>query len=251
LPTLILTPRHTPDSQLLARAARAQAWDVVRLPSWRVPDELRSLEEPVLYAEALLAPVMAEALGLALDEPDPRWLVDLPARYRQRDVELTTFAEARARRGPFFIKPPNDKSFPAQVCASGAETPDYVADDSVVLVQEPVTWRAEFRCFVLDGEVRTVSLYSRDGEPQERTGFQCDERELDEAVGFARAVVAAPDARVPPAVVIDVGEIAGRGFAVVELNAAWGAGLYACDPVEALAVIRASQRRCQPGEQSL
>jgi len=42
----------------------------------------------------------------------------------------------------------------------------------------------------------------------------------------------------PKAAVIDVGWITGKGWAVVEQNAAWGAGIYACDPEEYLKVIR-------------
>ncbi|MEP0802688.1 hypothetical protein NDI37_21395 [Funiculus sociatus GB2-A5] len=37
---------------------------------------------------------------------------------------------------------------------------------------------------------------------------------------------------------MDVGVIQGRGWAVVEQNAAWGAGLYGCDPIEVLEVLR-------------
>ena len=46
------------------------------------------------------------------------------------------------------------------------------------------------------------------------------------------------DESLPRACVIDVGYIEGRGWACVEQNAAWGAGLYACDAERALEVIR-------------
>lgn len=42
----------------------------------------------------------------------------------------------------------------------------------------------------------------------------------------------------PRAAVIDVGVIAGRGWAVVEQNAAWGSGIYGCDPQQVLEVLR-------------
>ena len=47
----------------------------------------------------------------------------------------------------------------------------------------------------------------------------------------------------PPAVVVDVGRIAGRGWAVVEANAAWGAGIYGCEPEQVLAVLRRATRK--------
>jgi hypothetical protein len=46
------------------------------------------------------------------------------------------------------------------------------------------------------------------------------------------------DVALPPAVVLDVGLIAGRGWAVVEPNAAWGSGVYGCDPAAVLPVLR-------------
>ncbi|MEN3327083.1 MAG: hypothetical protein V7638_1890 [Acidobacteriota bacterium] len=112
--TLVLTPRYTDDSQLLWRAGRL-GWHVERLQTWRVPDHLRNLEEPVLYAEALFGPTLAEQLGLRIENPPEDWLPNLPEQYRKRTVTLTTLAHARLGTEVAFIKPPNDKSFPAQV----------------------------------------------------------------------------------------------------------------------------------------
>jgi len=51
-------------------------------------------------------------------------------------------------------------------------------------------------------------------------------------------VLANADLSIPPAFVMDVGIIADRGWAVIEANAAWGSGLYGCDPAEVLRVVR-------------
>jgi hypothetical protein len=40
-----------------------------------------------------------------------------------------------------------------------------------------------------------------------------------------------------------VGVIASRGWAVVEQNAAWGSGIYGCDPAAVLAVLRHAATR--------
>jgi len=63
MPTLILTPRHTEDSQALWRVAGRLGWGVERLQSWRVPDHLRTVPEPVLYLEALIGPTLAAQFG--------------------------------------------------------------------------------------------------------------------------------------------------------------------------------------------
>jgi hypothetical protein len=237
MPTLVLTPRFTEDSQALWRVAGLHGWQVERLQSWRVPDHLRTVPDPVLYLEALFGPTLAAQFGLKMLEPPDDWLPRLPAEYRRRDVRLTTFADARTIITPAFVKPPNSKSFPARVYV-GSELPDGYADDSPVLVSEVVTWEKEFRCFVLDRQLRTCSVYLRNGELQRANDFAASDEELAEVTAFVNAVLADGRVDFPRTAVLDVGVIAGRGWAVVEQNAAWSSGLYGCDPAEVLAVLR-------------
>ncbi len=237
MPTLILTPRFTEDSQALWRAAGQLGWKVERLATWRVPDELRSVAEPVLYLEALFGPTLAAQFGLRLLEPAEDWLPRLPVEYRQRDIALTTLREARARMEPAFVKPPNDKSFPA-AAHTGASLPAEYPEDMSVLVSEIVTWEKEFRGFILDRTLRTHSVYLRDGELQRENGFRSSEGEDAEAIAFVETVLADPRVELPRTAVIDVGVIAGKGWAVVEQNSAWGSGIYGCDPAEVLEVLR-------------
>jgi hypothetical protein len=236
-PTLILTPRHTGDSQLLWRAALQRGWPVERLRTWRIPEHLREVAEPVLYVEALFGPALADELGVELVEPPDDWLVRLPAEYRLRDIRLTTMDDARASTVAAFVKPPADKSFPARVY-TGAELPDDYAGDMPVLVSEVVAWESEFRCFILDRALRTFSLYAREGEPQDDADFASTDDEAAALTAFVGRLLADPRVELPRAIVVDVGVIAGRGWACVEANGVWGAGIYACDPGEALEVIR-------------
>ena len=236
MPTLFLTPRQTVDSQALWKAAAAAGWTTERLSGWRVPEHLRAAPQPVLYGEALFGPALAEQLGLQLLNPAEDWLVRLPRSYSQRDISLCSLGEARQRTAPAFIKPPNDKSFEAAVY-QGADLPQGLDEAMPVLVSEVVHWTCEFRCFVLNRELQTLSLYARDGAPQEHLDYACTPDELAAATAFVHSVLA--DARVdlPRATVIDVGQIAGRGWACVEQNAAWGAGLYGCQPAAVLRVV--------------
>ena len=112
MPTLILTPRYTNDSQALWRAAIRLGWGVERLTSWRIPRELLSVPDPVLYLEALFGPMLADQFGLRLLDPPDDWLPRLPEVYRKRQISLMSLRSARAISDPTFIKPPNDKSFP-------------------------------------------------------------------------------------------------------------------------------------------
>ena len=236
MPTLILTPRYTADAQALWRAATSAGWQVERLTGWRGPGHLAQLQDPVLYVEALFGPTLAQQFRIKLLDPPADWLVRLPTEYRRRKITLATLGPARLNQKRLFIKPPNDKSFPAQVY-SGTELPTMYPDDMVVLVSEVVEWEVEFRCFVLDREVCTWSLYARWHELQEEDGFSCTPEEASNLETFMATLLA--DARVdlPRATVVDVGMIAGQGWACIEQNAAWGAGIYGCDPTQVLRVI--------------
>ena len=237
MPTLILTPRYTEDAQALWRAASRMGWDVERLTGWRVPEGLRSVPEPVLYLEALFGPTLAEQFGLQLLEPPPDWLPRLPVDYRKRKISLTTLGAARGLTERAFVKPPNDKSFPARICV-GADLPLEFDESCPVLVSEVVVWEKEFRSFLLDRQVRALSIYLRQGALQRDADFAAEPEEIDEATSFLATVLADPRVDLPRAAVLDVGFIAGRGWAVVEQNSAWGSGIYGCDPTQVLEVIR-------------
>ena len=165
MPTLVLSHRYSPDSNALFAAALAADWDVERLHSFRCPEGLAA-RDPVFYGETLLADAIAEELGIVLLEPTADWLPQLPERYRLRDVRLTTLAEALTVGERAFVKPTDEKCFPARVYANGASiAPDPVLpQDLPVLVSEPVVFEVEFRFFVLERSVSALSPYIRAGE---------------------------------------------------------------------------------------
>jgi len=243
MPTLLLSARQTDDAQLLWRACIAADWSVMRVHGWRVP-EVTDLDL-ALYGEPLFARHVAQTLGLNLHEPTLNWLPNLPGCWRGRDVRLTTLAEARGIAVSAFIKPADEKCFDAKVYANGTElpAPGLLPEELPVLIQQAVAWEVEFRCFVLDRRVETLSVYWRDGLAKAEDGsWPASVGELKAAQEFCERVLADESVALPPAVVIDVGRIRGHGWAVVESNAAWASGLYGCDPVRVLPVL---QRACE------
>jgi hypothetical protein len=239
MPTLILTPRYSDDTQTLWKAAAVRGWSVERLGRWQVPEHLQQAHEPVLYAEALFGPSLAEQLGITLVSPPDDWLVRLPEPYRRRNIRLMSLAEARRLPEPAFIKPPNDKTFPAQVYAPDA-LPEGYDETMPVLVSDIVRWTCEFRCFIHDRKLAACSIYSRDGELQKDNGFACTPGELHEVRAFVEVLLGDDRVDLPVATVMDVGLIEGRGWAAVEQNAAWGAGIYGCNPDTVLEVLYAA-----------
>jgi hypothetical protein len=241
VPVLLLPPRISSGSLALQQAALTRGWQVERLANWRPPSWLRD-ESLVFYGEPLFADVVAGPLGLALLEPTPDWLTQLPSHFLRRTVRWGTLAEARLCTSPVFIKPALDKCFQAGVYTSGAALPDTVAvlpETTPVLVSEPVHWEIEFRCFVLEHTLVTMSAYLREGSlvEAEDGSWPASAEETTEAEHYIHAVVEDHAVALPPAVVVDIGRIASRGWAIIEANSAWGSGLYGCDPDQVLDVL--------------
>ncbi len=241
MPILILPPRHTPDAQAIRSAALRAGWKVEQFTSWRAPSWLRG-HDLIFYGEPLFADVVTPALGLALLEPAFDWPATLTRTYRQRDIQVMTLDEVKRYPGPAFIKPAEDKSFPAGVYADGTSLPAGVhalPDVTPVLLAEPVQWEVEFRCFVLDRTVTTLSPYLREGTLAQADdgSWPVSRSEREEALAYVATLLADGNVHLPAAVVVDVGRIAGRGWAVVEANAAWGSGIYGCDPAQVLPVL--------------
>ncbi|MER5888425.1 ATP-grasp domain-containing protein [Streptomyces sp. NPDC001941] len=232
--TLYLSPRTTATGNALAAAARRRGMSALTLRDWRVPEGRVGDPGASLYAGPLFADAVGADLGLALLEAPEDWLATLPYELTLREVEFSTLGRARQLRRPAFVKPPNDKSFPARIYpdGSGLPGPDAADDATPVLVSEVVAFSVEYRLFLLDGEVATGSRYAVRGE-LDVAPLDADPRRAD-VLDFAARVAARPG--LPGAIVVDVGLVDGR-WAVVEANAAWASGHYACDDDAALDVV--------------
>ncbi|MFI6285820.1 ATP-grasp domain-containing protein [Streptomyces sp. NPDC051018] len=148
-----------------------------------------------------------ERLGVGLLEPRDEWLSTLPYELTRRRVALATLADAWALEGPAFVKPPSDKSVPAAVYATGRELPregERIGPGTPVLISDVVEFTAEYRLFVLDGEVVTGSRYAVYGrlDPGPLTPGARD---------FGRRLLDTAGRTLPSAVVVDIGRLAGAG----------------------------------------
>ncbi|WP_354639061.1 ATP-grasp domain-containing protein [Kitasatospora camelliae] len=247
---LLLAPRINDTGLHLLTAARRRGLRAQTATRWRVPEGLAESGAAVhLYGGPLFADAVGRELGIAALADPQDWLAGLPRELTGRAVVLTTLAEARGLRRPAFVKPPNDKLFPARIYPDGTGLPgaDALEDDFPVLVSDIVTFRREYRLFVLDGTVRTGSRYLLDGRldlaPLEEDPLR------REVLAFAAEVLA--EGGLPSAIVVDVGLLADGTWAVVEANCAWASGGYACDPEAVLdTVLRAAgpESACAPAD---
>lgn len=233
-PTLVLSPRYTPDSAAVRRAALAAGWHVQRLPGWRWHDAPPPDHPVAIYGEPLFARAVAAQGGRVMLEPTLDWLAHLPSALLGRAVGAGTFAERDQLTYPRFVKPADDKAFPAAVYPSAAAIPHaaQVPGGTEILHSDPVVFVEEYRCFVADGAVTAASLYAVHGEVTTAPG---DPAAVAQAVAVAEAAWAACPS--PPGVVIDVGRTADARLVVIEANPAFGAGIYQADPAGVLTVL--------------
>ncbi|MFC8596112.1 ATP-grasp domain-containing protein [Streptomyces atroolivaceus] len=228
---LVLPPRLTASARTLRDTARQRGMRTVQLPDHEVPAGLRG-GGAYLHAGPSFADAVAPALGVAPLEAPADWLARLPDAFVRREIRAVPIGEAYGLRRPAFVKSPNDKSIPALIYADGSRLPgpDAVDPRTTVLVSDVLVLEAEYRLYLLDGQVRTGSRYAT-----------CGRLHLaplsDAARAFGAELLAACGHTLPSAIVVDVGVTDAGQWVVVEANAAWASGCYASDPDRALDVV--------------
>jgi len=190
-----------------------------------------------------------EGAARELSAPGPDWLPAVPVQLSGRVVTSCQAAdlEGLPRTGVFWCKPAEAKieTFPGGW---------YTAEQVAALALLPDSWvqwtptrldlSVEFRCYVLEGGVLTVSPYLLG----ELTYYDMDEATLAavpaaDATEFARTVVDRLGAAQPGAYVLDVGfDVLSGRWVVVEANPAWCSAWYGCAIDAVLATITASCR---------
>ncbi|MFI5642117.1 ATP-grasp domain-containing protein [Streptomyces goshikiensis] len=196
------------------------------------------------YGGPVAGAQLAGQLGLALLEPADGWLAELPEEFTGRQVRAGTIATAWALDQPTFVKPPRDKSFPADVYTDGSRLSSALDPTTPVLLSDVVTFAAEYRLFLLDGRIATASRYAVFGrlDPRPLGTERADQNTAAEISEFADRLAAAAGHTLPSAVVVDIGQLLdpylpGHRWAVVEANMAWFSHAYAADPARVLDVV--------------
>lgn len=245
MPTLVLSTWSLPASRALADAARDVGW---RAHAFDKDPDAKPRGKVVFYGGTDQALTVAERYRLALLEPPFDLLARLPLEFRRRAVEYARFSDLTRLQAPTFVKPADalHKSFDAGIYASARDirTPRAVDGQSPVLIAEPVEWSAEYRCFVLEGEVAAWSPYLSFGRPIWKPFGQgtLEAQTPANVQSFCERLFSRSGLSFPPAFVMDIGLIDDRGWAVVEFNPVWCSGLLGANPKDVLGVL---ERACQ------
>jgi hypothetical protein len=239
---LLLGTPTTSTAELLAQAAVARGLEVRRVAG---PDDLDGISDRAAYwyGGPSAASRVARRLGIGLLEPGDGLLPQLGRQFTGRRVELATLADAWLLAGPAFVKPPSDKSFPAQVYQDGMQVRQHseeLTPSTPVLISDVVSFAREYRLFLLDGGVAAASRYAVYGR-LDAAPLDGDLRE-GEVRAFAATLAEHASFLLPSAVVVDIGlacdpETGHERWAVVEANMAWFANCYSADPGRVLDVV--------------
>jgi hypothetical protein len=171
----------------------------------------------------------------------PGWLAAVPGKFLRRQLELSSAEKFLDGSRELFIKPTCSKAFPAGVYTPATLEPLLAELDASfpVYLAEPVAWTMEFRAFILNGAVETISAYRYLG--RDLTNYdqplKVSANHLRAARSFAGRFLEACADSSPPAYVLDVGYIEKRGWAVIEGNECCASGIYTCDPAAVLKVL--------------
>ena len=234
---LVLSSRYSDDARILGQAAKLHGWQVVKLESSNIPENLH--RQPCrLYAEGFLAEYIAEKLGLTLLRPADDCLSRLEPKFLQRNVKFYKAENFERPQYIAFIKPADQKFFAAKVYSQDELIPglEQLNPDDPILVSDAVNFVREYRFFALRRQIKTGSIYLLNGNvPQVSVGY---EGEADNywitAKSFAQMVCNETSIELPESFVIDVGLLENNTWAVIEFNPTWASGIYGCNPYEVL-----------------
>jgi ATP-grasp domain, R2K clade family 2 len=224
---LLISDKPDVERDAVAEAFARHGGAVHRIARFWEPPALDPNSVRVYGADSFCL-VLQQKLGFGLCSPDDELLLHVPLAFLKRQIKRQMLGDIAGITFPSFVKPVVPKQFRGAVYQSSDELAAEclgLSASTAVLVSEPVTFAAEARTFVMDGQVLDSAVYEGGEKASDAETFVA---ELTHAMSLPRTVV------------VDVGLIDGRGWGLIEFNAPWGAGLNGCDPDKVLPAIVAA-----------
>lgn len=240
-PLILLHNRHTPDDSDIWRVAIRRGWRTVRTNQHYIERDMEGYDHIRYYGNTLHAAQIEDKLPFKFSAIDYRILSELP-EYTKRKISYIRYeALGQPIKQDSFIKPARDKWFEAKIYKEGDLISGSPDKDDYIYVSEIVKYLDEVRCFVLDGEVLSSSLYRINTQVWDLTGLPPDEINFDNKIDetpirqYVKEICS--KVKLPRGVVIDFGRLANGEWNLIEFNEAWASGLYYCDPDKCFDVI--------------
>jgi ATP-grasp domain, R2K clade family 2 len=118
--------------------------------------------------------VLRQKLGFSLCSPEDELLLQVPSAFLKRQITRQFLSEIAAFKFPSFVKSVVPKQFRGTVYQSRVKLMGEcrgLATDTAVFVAEPVSFAAEARAFVCDGQVLDLAVYEGSGKASDAQTF--------------------------------------------------------------------------------
>jgi hypothetical protein len=214
---LVVSAKSFPDQVRVVNAWLSNGGSVLRVDRFWEPPPLER-QSAVLFGTQPFCIGLSSCLGLELVSPPEDFLLELPLAWVGRGIWPMTLGAAADLVYPIFLKPLEPKLFTAAVYNSYQDLLFQccgLSEATEIMAAEVVEFSAEFRVFILNGDVVAHGCYMGKADDQAM-------------LSFARRI--ALSRTLPETCVIDVGFIPTRGWVVVEANPVWCAALRGCSP---------------------
>lgn len=181
-----------------------------------------------VYGNVMFCLILEQQLNIKLISPDDELLIKLGNNCIKRKIDIVSLDKICKNQFPTFIKPVIPKLFTAQIFNSMEELKKEckgLEESTKVIISEVVHIESEVRCFILNQEIITLSVY--EGEVTD----------YNEVTIFVDNFLKSNRSLLPKTLVLDVGYVKDRGWIIIEANPTWGAGLNGCNPEKAIICI--------------
>lgn len=243
----------SPDNADIWRTAIRRGWTVERTNPFKIKEHIGDHKFVRYYGNTLHAKMIEGLLPLKLSPIDYSILPSLQ-EYTKRFISFVSFKRLiQPIEHTLFIKPARDKWFEAKVYHPGNTISGSPMDGDEIYISEVVKFINEVRCFVVDGEVLTSSLYRINTEVWDRVTEDPEKINFDGRIKdtdiprMVKEIHSKYKNQLPRGVVMDFGTIesscrpAADEYSLVEFNEAWSCGLYYTNYDKAFDCIIASQ----------
>ncbi len=251
---LVLPSEHTKEDQAIWREAIRRGWKTLRLDPNK-PEKIEGYDMVRYYGNVLHKTRVEKLLPIKFYPVSPTLLSDLHISWTGRKIKSMEFGELpKPLVEDTFIKCIDIKWLEARVYKAGEKPSSQwqgMQDHDKILVQEPVSFVDEVRCFVVGDEIKTMSYYRKNKEfcPENIPYIPLGDERGDvfwyDYMGYlAWALTTGHMLKItkfPKGVVLDFGRTDRNLWYLIEANEAWASGLYDCDPEKVFDTIIASQ----------
>lgn len=242
---MLLHNRFTANDNDIWAVAVKRGYNTYRTNPLQVKEHIEGYDFIRYYGNTLHKQQIEHLIPIKFHEVDYSILSKLN-HYTKRNIQYIDYKDlAQPIERKCFIKPARDKWFECRVFEKGETIFGSPLPNDKIYVSDVVNFTDEVRCFVLNGEVLTSSLYRIN-----KVAY--DIADLDfEKINFDLKINDTPIPRyvkeicgkfnINYGIVMDFGLLDNGEWAFIEFNEAWASGLYCCDYEKCFDVIVSSQ----------